>query len=140
MNGQQLVAYKQGATNCQTAFSDGKCIYTGKPVEEYKTEGFEIMTLDAACDLIEKAQEARYHAPWEEITEEEYRDALECLPPMRWNKVSGIEFFQMSERYEGEWTATYANIGERYFKALRQTFDKYVDLAAELRGQTDLKL
>ena len=70
---------------------------------------------------------------WTEITEDQYMEALEVLPPEKWMSNSGVSFFRMCEYNYGDMTAHYAQIGKRYFTAERSIFDKYVDLAREIK-------
>jgi hypothetical protein len=50
-----------------------------------------------------------------EITEDEYTDALECLPPVAWKMTAEGDSFKMSERLSGSITGIYARIGSRFF-------------------------
>lgn len=50
-----------------------------------------------------------------EITEAEYMDALECLPPVKWTNTPDGESFKMSERLSGYITGIYCRIGKRFF-------------------------
>lgn len=69
------------------------------------------------CDLGEFAArvEAMDVSEPEPITAEDWDEALNCLPPMRWRTVNGVELFQCIERWSGRVTATYARIGSRYW-------------------------
>lgn len=50
-----------------------------------------------------------------EITEAEYMDALECLPPVKWTNTPEGETFKISERLSGSITGIFCRIGARYF-------------------------
>lgn len=50
-----------------------------------------------------------------EITEEQFSDALECLPPVRWTNTPEGESFKMSERLSGNITGIYCRIESRFF-------------------------
>jgi hypothetical protein len=67
----------------------------------------QIMTLDAALPLMEEAQKSKYCGNWQEITEEDWHDALEVLPPEKWETVRGVNIFRMSEYLAGNITAHY---------------------------------
>ena len=42
------------------------------------------------------------------VTEQEYEDALNVLPPLYWCTVNGVEMFCMSEMYSDTYTTQYA--------------------------------
>jgi hypothetical protein len=52
----------------------------------------------------------------EEITEEQYLDALEVLPPLDWRGRKGNDSFKFCEFFTSNVTSIYANRGTRYFK------------------------
>lgn len=51
------------------------------------------------------------------VTEQQFMDALECLPPLAWNsdKEADTESFQMSEYFSGSITGMYVRIGSTYW-------------------------
>lgn len=50
-----------------------------------------------------------------EITEEQFNDALDVLPPMHWGRQKDSESFQLMEMLSGRVTSAYCRIGQRYF-------------------------
>jgi len=66
-----------------------------------------------------------------EISEKDYRYALEVLPPMGWKRDGGIERFFMSERVSGSYTHMYAATGDRYFSKLVDLSDKATWITAD---------
>lgn len=60
------------------------------------------------------------------ITEEEYGDALDVLPPENWVVVKGSESFKMCEYTSGRVTAIFARRGSLYF-----TFQDIASLSHE---------
>lgn len=93
---------------------------------------YEVIPFDEAMPLIEAAQRAKYLSDWKEITEEEWNDALEVLPPENWRTVAGVEIFRMMEYLTGTITGHYARLGERYFVANRCAKTRYDDIATEV--------
>ena len=63
---------------------------------------------------------------------EQYEDALECLPPRRWENVRGIELFIMSEAYTSNIHSHYARLGDRCFTRMCRTTEPYAELAAQV--------
>jgi len=66
--------------------------------------------------------------PATEITEEQWTDALEVLPPMRWVQEPGFNSFLMSEMMSGTFTNQYARYGygttARYFSRMVDAADR----------------
>ena len=136
--------YKHGETHLQTTVHNGLCAFTAwqnptgndYTISEYLDilgTGHVCIPMDEAMDLIDIAMKDKYIGPWEEITEEQWTDALECLPPCRWMTVDGVNFFQMSERMCGSITGTYARYFGKCYTAFRQVYDKYENLAQEIK-------
>lgn len=137
------VIYKPGDRNIQS--TTYVCADTGmervqftggKTLEEYMTakagQGFEVMPYEIAAPMIESAQIAEYCKPWREITEEQWWDALEVLPPEKWKTANGVEIFRMSEYTSGTVTEHYARLGDRYFSANRDIRADYAGIAGEI--------
>jgi hypothetical protein len=53
--------------------------------------------------------------PWREVTEDEWHDMLEVLPPSDWHTVNGVESFKMIEHLSGDITTIYARYNGRYW-------------------------
>lgn len=67
-----------------------------------------------------------HRTPPEESSEERFTFALECMPPLDWQIVRGIESFKMEERLSANMTSIYARKEDRYW-----TFVDRDDLSAE---------
>jgi hypothetical protein len=139
--------YQAGKTNIETAcFADEgetlKSPYSGELFDDLLIElndkretgspAFQIMPLEKAFPLIQEAQRAKYCNDWQEITEEEWYENLEVLPPEKWETLNGIEFFRMMETLTGNITAHYAKTGTRYFTANRERQKDYAALWFEV--------
>ncbi len=48
-------------------------------------------------------------------TEDEFIQALECLPPTGWKITGNVESFKMSERFSGSMTRIYVRSGSKYW-------------------------
>lgn len=57
--------------------------------------------------------------PFVETTAERFEDALECLPPKRWTRHAGNEFFFMGECFTANLYDCYVRVGNKYFVGLR---------------------
>ena len=144
MNTPEKVIYKDGATNLQTVvYTDTqgveRCAYGENgdlTVTEYlaKNPGLVCLSFDEAMGRMSKAEESAYIKPWTEISEEAWTEALEVLPPQKWQTVDGVELFRMSEYTTGNRTTHYARIDGRCFCANRRTSDAYKNLAAEVKA------
>ena len=56
---------------------------------------------------------------WKETTEENFQDALNCLPPHRWTRGTNSEFFVLGEEYGYGLGCFYVRIEDKYYNALR---------------------
>jgi len=137
------VIYKDGETNLHTVtYTDAqgveRCAYSDLTVSEYlkANPGTVAISFDEALERIAKAEDAAYIKPWTEISADAWMEALEVLPPQKWQTVDGVELFRMSEYTTGNITAHYARTGDRHFCANRRTSDAYEKLAAEIRELT----
>jgi len=66
--------------------------------------------------------------PFAEVTEEAFTEALECLPPKRWTRGNGQEFFFLGECYTANLYSCYVRKGDKYFSALRPINTPETDL------------
>lgn len=104
----EKVIYQDGQTGIEsTVYTDKDGIervaYTGYlrkmekdlTVSEYLADkpGSACVPFDEALEQIAKAEQSAYIKPWTEITEEQWMDALEVLPPQKWQTVDGVELF-----------------------------------------------
>ena len=77
---------------------------------------------------------SRHCRPWEEITEEQHDEALNVLPPEKWQRSHGWSAFRMCEYMTGQITGHYFHVGGRYFTALREC-GPYEPMLLEIRAQ-----
>ena len=73
----------------------------------------------------------------EPITEAQFWDALEVLPPCRWGKVRGVELFHVSERITGDLVNWYACLNGRHWHFVdrdRQTRERLAEKVAVAAG------
>lgn len=74
------------------------------------------LAFEDAWKLADAAGTARYRQAITEVTEAQFNEALNVLPPIGWTTRSGVESFRISERLWGNLTDIYARLGNRYFK------------------------
>jgi hypothetical protein len=142
--------YQAGNTHIETACLAGegetlKSPYTGELFSDLLAElnakreagspAFQIMPLEDAMPLMEEAQRARYCRDWQEITEEEWGDALEVLPPEKWETVRGVNIFRMCEYLTGNITAHYAKLRGKFFTRNCSTRETYEELAEQVAAK-----
>lgn len=143
----EMCIYKIGEIRIQTTvYRDEKgtyrCHYTDglTPYQYMQKQAdpnrFICAPFDLVCDWIKNKEDDVYINKWVEISEDDYMDALECLPPQKWQTVDGVNFFQMSEHTTGNITAHYAVHKGKYYTAHRRTSAKYEDLAKEIKGES----
>ena len=75
----------------------------------------EVMRFGKACDLIERATADKFCKGVSEITERQFWDMLEVLPPAKWSRMQDTEAFYVPEHVIGSLVNWYMRIGDRYF-------------------------
>lgn len=67
----------------------------------------------------------------EKITEEEFDEALNVLPPLRWKRDGHIETFCMSEFAINTFTNQYGHFGDQYVKKMIDCSDPSTEIMLE---------
>lgn len=85
-----------------------------------KEQVFKVMTMEEFNEF-----ERNYYLSQElcEITEEDYNDALNVLPPLKWRTIDGVEMFLMSEFTTGSYTLQYAIYNGKYYCKTVDAYD-----------------
>lgn len=102
------------AIDCISSIT-GKTFHFARTYDDVKSDypDVELLYVDTVIEMQERAYISPYAFP---ITQQEFNDALECLPPVSWKRFSEHESFKLSERYSGNITTIYVRIGDEYFK------------------------
>lgn len=95
--------------------------YWMKRAEREKNAHYNVMTYD---EFIKRQLEYFVGRPVEETTKEDFYAHLDMLPPMYWTTINGVEMFCMSEFYASVYTSQYARIGDKYYTAFVDAYDK----------------
>lgn len=106
---------------------NGVCAQNNKTAEDFKAEGYTILN-DAAYFALEDEYCNSICGKWSEVTEEEYKDALNCLPPLRF---TGGCFF-IAEATHGDVHSFYCKHSGSYYTSLQRLSYKTEDILAEL--------
>jgi len=72
--------------------------------------------------------------PTKRITEDDWDDALNVLPPMKWNRYTEFETFMMSECITGDITRVYARIGDDYVRFNGRTSMTHFEIVTRARA------
>ena len=91
--------------------------YSGETLEQIRKRcpGAELMSFDDAVDQCQVAQDKAYITGPVEITESEYDEALNVLPPMKWVNSGSSQSFRVCEALCGTIYAAYVFTKGRYF-------------------------
>lgn len=100
--------------------SDGHKEYTRKAFQEALAI-YQIMTFE---EFHEAQKQFICKSPIVEVTEEDYWEHLEVLPPEYYGTLEGVTMFCMGERTTGTFTAQYAKYNGRYFCATVDVTDR----------------
>ena len=87
-----------------------------------------IMDIDKAADL----KEGHYKAAPKQITEAQFHDMLECLPPMDYRCANGWTTFKMCELTCGNITGIYATNGDKYYAMQDSQFLRHADIVSKI--------
>lgn len=119
-------SYKGNIENTMDKSPDGEFVhYMEKPTtfEQYKA----IKGNENLVALEWEEFRDKYHQPYlnslqedfVHTTEEDFQEALECLPPAIWARDGNREFFFAGEAFTGDLHYCYVRLGNIYYKALR---------------------
>jgi hypothetical protein len=72
--------------------------------------------------------------PLSETTEESFNDGLECLPPKRWTRGNGFQFFFVGECYTANIYRLYVQYQGSYYTALRPISVSAEDIMNEVKA------
>jgi hypothetical protein len=95
-------------------------------------------TWDEFFIMLEKYNRETYIKPWKELTEEQYWDALECLPPCKWHDLNKrFNSFYISEAYTSDLHSFCIKDRKtgKYWQAIRSRFISDADLINDLVNQ-----
>jgi hypothetical protein len=68
------------------------------------------------CDTVVAEKESKLISEPVEITQAQFIDALEVLPPDDWQRHVYSESFKMSERLSGRITSVFVRVNDRYYE------------------------
>lgn len=108
-------AEKYGKDNPKTAE------YWMKRAEKEKKVLYQAMTYK---EFFKRQREFFVDRPVTETSSEDYYAHLDMLPPMHWMTINGVEMFCMSEFYASVYTNQYAKVGDKYYTAFVDAFDR----------------
>lgn len=95
--------------------SNGKSCYSEKTKEDYLKEGLSVVDEDEMFKIRE-AWENGLIGHWIEVTEREYDNQLNVLPPLKWHDGG----FFMSEFYTGTLTSFYQKWKGKFYTSLQR--------------------
>lgn len=92
---------------------DGRGKFGGRTLDEIRKEY--PTAIECSIDTAIERDQDYWRTDPIEITEADYWEMLEILPPVSWVQRHGSESFKMSERTSGSITGIYCQIGDRFF-------------------------
>ena len=119
-NARNMAHYEAIIAEKPESNSDG---FFTKQLENAKKREYKVVTWNEYITLKRK----RYidNGEIKEVTEEQFNDALDVLPPLKWCTIDGIEMFCISEMTDGTYTAQYARTPDgKYYCATVDVMDK----------------
>lgn len=90
-------------------------------LEATKKKNYEVMTWD---DFQAGQKKHLLSGDLKEITEKEWEEMLNVLPPLMWCTIDGVNMFCMSEMYTGTFTTQCARYNGKYYCKMVDSADK----------------
>lgn len=112
----------------KTFLFNGVCPATKKTRAEFIDEGYTVLSDDDYFSFLEDWENKNLIGKWKEITEEEYNDALNVLPPVAWYDGG----FFISERYTSNISDFYQKYNGKYYTSLQRWSTKREDIIKSL--------
>lgn len=111
--------------------------YSDKTFREYNKEhGGQLKAM--TWEAFEQEYYAPYLSslcqPFQECTEEHWWNMLECLPPVRWTRIEGGEYFFISEAYTANIHACLVKYNGKYYEAQRALTTTTEDIVNEIKS------
>jgi len=140
------VIYVEGASSLHSIIAkNGRTQYGRETVSEvrsrYAGKRVSVMPISEAMKRVEADLKGKYCHPISEITEEQFFDALNCLPTENWRRGDGWEAFRLSEYACWGITTHFLRVGERYFSKCVEisstVYDQMRNEAASIRAVTN---
>lgn len=112
----------------KTFLTNGVCPITKKTKAEFIAEGCTVVGDDDYFSFLEEWENNHLIGKWKEITEEEYDDALNVLPPVAWCDGG----FFISERYTSNISDFYQKYDGKYYTSLQRWSTKRENIIKSL--------
>jgi len=106
----------------KTTFKEYNKLYNGKLIA---------MTWEEFNEDFYKEHLLKLQKPFEEIEEDDFFYMFECLPPVRYTNLGGLEYFFISEAYTQNLHTLCISAKGKYFKALRPVNMSHNDIVKE---------
>jgi len=117
------------AHNYYDVIFDNGFSYSGLTAEDYRKQGYIVLLEEEANKIVNQNQNKKFIEGWTEITEDEYWDALETLPPVGFVSKSYGELFWFREFLISDITNVYVCIkspnGNRFFRSAKRFTNDY---------------
>lgn len=112
----------------KTFLFNGICPITKKTRAEFIADGYTVLSDDDYFSFLEEWENKNFIGKWKEITEEEYNDALNVLPPVAWYDGG----FFISERYTSNISDFYQKYNGKYYTSLQRWSTKRENIIKSL--------
>lgn len=108
---------------------DGKSLYAGQSFDELKVEHPDLILVTAAdgVQMIEKSK----ITPVQSCTQEQFKIALEALPPLDWKRDQQGESFKMSEFHCYQITRIYVRIRDTFYTFMDRASLSHQDIVSK---------
>jgi len=110
----------------------GLSYWCGKSLDDLKGEYGNVVVI--TYDEYQEIERKRWTQPPAEVTEEQFQNQLEVLPPENWKQIPGGEYFQMCEYWSCQETSYYARFNGKFYTFMNEAWKKPAEVLAILNG------
>lgn len=104
-----------------------KCVYDNEPIALSPSQ--KIVEEDEAIALQQAADRKRYCKGPRESTAERFDEALNVLPPAKWQRMPGGESFYVSEPITSDLVDWHVRIGDKFYSIVESRFMSNAEIA-----------
>lgn len=113
----------------EATFIGGLSVYSDKSRDDYIKEGYKIISEGEYEALLDDHLNELCSGQWREITEENYEEMLNVLPPLKW----GNGGFFVSELYSHDVTGYYQQLNDKYYYKRQRISTSKDEIIKDLR-------
>lgn len=128
--------YVPGSTSIIDMDNNGLSHYGKKTLEQLREEYPTVILIDfdEAIEQINQAIATKFVTEPTEITEDDFEEALEVLPPLKYHTENKVTTFMIEEMTISHYTSIYCSIEGRYFSFTDSQFTSHMTIVEKVKN------